>query len=233
MKLVDLSGTRAGRFTVVRRVFHKPHHTHWECRCDCGQVRVIDAWKLKRAADLSCGCARVRPVDERFWAKVKRGPGCWEWQGYRDRKGYGRIGGGKDSQLVHRLSWSLHHGDPGELCVLHHCDNPPCVNPDHLFLGTIQDNNADMIAKGRRRPDVRATHCKRGHEYTSENTYEYRGARHCIQCSRERTRALRAAGYTEKERSAARAKYWANIEESRRRGREKARKRYQRKKVAA
>ena len=73
--------------------------------------------------------------------------GCAEWPFYRDPHGYGRV----TSQLAHRRVWELAHGPiPVGLCVLHRCDNPPCVNPAHLFLGTIQDNNADMIAKGRK-----------------------------------------------------------------------------------
>ena len=80
---------------------------------------------------------------ERFWAKVdKRGPDeCWPWTAYVDQLGYER---------AHRVSWTLAHGSPGDLDVLHRCDNRRCVNDSHLFLGTQQDNIADMIAKGRK-----------------------------------------------------------------------------------
>lgn len=80
---------------------------------------------------------------------------CWEWTGRRMKDGYGRPHITKtESVLAHRLSYELHIGPiPDGLCVLHRCDNPPCVRPSHLFLGTRADNAADMIHKGRRRPD--------------------------------------------------------------------------------
>lgn len=77
--------------------------------------------------------------------------GCWVWTGYVNPKGYGQIGlSGRKLGLTHRVAYSLHYGvDPGSLLVCHRCDNPPCCNPAHLFLGTAGDNTRDMIAKGR------------------------------------------------------------------------------------
>jgi hypothetical protein len=79
--------------------------------------------------------------------------GCWEWQGVRNRQGYGVVAWPRLTRetLVHRVAYRLFVGDPGALCVLHRCDNPPCLNPEHLFLGTRADNLADMRAKGRAR----------------------------------------------------------------------------------
>jgi hypothetical protein len=88
----------------------------------------------------------------RFWAKVSKGDGCWIWTGSRNPKGYGRLNTGNRVRLAHAISWELSHGAvPDGLWVLHRCDNPPCVRPDHLWLGTAADNTADMVAKGRQR----------------------------------------------------------------------------------
>lgn len=78
--------------------------------------------------------------------------GCWEWQGARTTKGYGTITLGRKSFYVHRLMFELLNGDPGKLLVCHHCDNPSCFNPDHLFLGTSSDNQKDAFIKGRHKP---------------------------------------------------------------------------------
>jgi hypothetical protein len=87
---------------------------------------------------------------QRFESRFTKGPGCWEWLGKGDKDGYGKFCVKRATYRAHRISWILFNGgDPGDLCVLHRCDNPRCVRPDHLFLGTPGDNNADRDAKGR------------------------------------------------------------------------------------
>lgn len=83
---------------------------------------------------------------ERFWAKVSKTDGCWEWMGSRNNRGYGQLGLNGKLVLAHRFSMGM----PAGALVLHRCDNPPCVRPSHLFLGSHVDNMADMKSKGRR-----------------------------------------------------------------------------------
>lgn len=139
------------------------------CECGCGNPAPISP-----RTSTEQGYTKGRPrrfvqghnqshypmasLEERFWARVRKTESCWVWKGATcGPSGYGRIARGrrgefhkKNSALVHRLSWELHNGPiPEGLLVLHRCDNPPCIRPDHLFLGTAKDNSDDKCAKGR------------------------------------------------------------------------------------
>lgn len=127
----------------------------------------------------------------RLWRRVDRGAldACWVWTGPTNRKGYGTLTEGQGSKrhvLAHRAAWIATNGPiPGGLHVLHSCDNPPCCNPAHLHLGTIAQNNREMVERGRHW-NAAKTHCKRGHEFTPENTLPNGrpGWRKCRECRR-------------------------------------------------
>ncbi len=134
------------------------------------------------------------PLSVRFWRSVQVTDGCWEWQG-STRNGYGVIskGGRNGRQLkAHRLSYEMHLGSiPEGMIVCHTCDNPICVNPGHLFVGTHKDNAVDKMNKNRH---YAPTHCPQGHEYDEENTWWRPNTknRKCRACGRERQRHWRA-----------------------------------------
>lgn len=134
----------------------------------------------------------------RFWSKVDKeshGQGCWIWKGTTNpnkrnvRYGCFPISG--EGVAAHRVSFFFHRGTINpRLQVCHSCDNPICVNPDHLFEGTGRDNMKDCSAKRRVR-GMEKTHCPKGHPYTPENTRrdkETINGRKCIICIREKDR---------------------------------------------
>ena len=128
-----------------------------ECACGCGtQIPAFDSkHRPKRFLNGHSRKGKIEPFSDRFWKKVdKTNPnGCWEWMAYKDEKGYGHIKmPGRNGLLkyAHRVSWILTHGDiPEGMEVCHKCDNPRCVNPSHLFLGSHTDNMRDALSKNR------------------------------------------------------------------------------------
>lgn len=126
-----------------------------------------------------------------FWDFVEKTSrtGCWTWTGKRNRAGYGLWG----KKLAHRVSLAMEQGPIAEgMLALHRCDNPPCVNPKHLYPGSSKDNVRDMLARGRDARSVHGpkTHCSRGHEYAGDNVRVRKtGARVCLTCARTAKRA--------------------------------------------
>ena len=136
----------------------------------------------------------------RFESKVVRDDcmpnGCHIWTGALSVKGYGCTSVNGKGVRAHRVSYTIYNGEITHgLIVCHTCDNPPCVNPAHLFLGTYLDNEQDKLSKGRNYQKNK-THCKHGHPYSGDNTYvnprNERICRLCIQASSVR-RKLKAS----------------------------------------
>ena len=126
---------------------------------------------------------------------------CDLWEGFTNRDGYGKlyiayVDGKTIKMLAHRLVWMQEFGHV-DLHILHSCDTPNCINIDHLRAGTDQDNVDDMMERGRHQ-SASQTHCKHGHEFTEENTYNNppskihpNGYRRCTTCGLERRREAR------------------------------------------
>lgn len=162
-----------------------------------------------RATTLARSNRRCKPISARFWRYVSPEPnsGCWLWDGSIDRRGYGQLrivsASGKNC-LVYATHVSLAiHDRPvvDGMCACHRCDNPICVNPDHLFVGSQHDNMRDCMAKGRHsKPPIRVKGqiplknvCIHGHAMVPDNVYiRPDGCRACRECRRVAKRVIRA-----------------------------------------
>jgi hypothetical protein len=147
---------------------------------------------------------------KRFYEKVDNSAGrsdCWPWIGATDGKGRGQFWINGRLVRAPRVAWSLHHNQtfPPDKLACHTCDNPNCVNPAHIFVGSMSENIADAVRKGRHKANPEysgwqkhKTHCKRGHPLDGDNLYlqsngKGRGCRICQRMHNENYRARKQA----------------------------------------
>lgn len=157
--MVDRTGKVYGKLTVLSNAGkNKKGSFTWNCKCECGNEKIISGDDLSSGHTKSCGCLKS-PNDEDYRESQKERllnlshdeGDCRIWKNTcRQRFGYGMIQWRKKNMAAHRAAWIAWKGPiPESLCVLHKCDNPSCINPEHLFLGTQKDNIKDMIKKER------------------------------------------------------------------------------------
>lgn len=155
-----INGTRLTPLVLIKLPKSKGGNRAYVFQCECGNktTQAISRVRLGRAK--SCGCVpkpqntrfTIEQVVKAFWEKVYKTEKCWIWNGCRNSDGYGLLAFDRRARGAHRVSWIIHFGKiPNGMSVLHRCDNPPCIRPDHLFLGMQADNVKDCDSKGRRR----------------------------------------------------------------------------------
>lgn len=179
----DLTGHKIENWTVLSRAETIKGHTRWNCICICGNKRIIQGSSLITKVSRSCGCSfpkgsfvKTKEVIEKFIErnriraennrklqlenyKINTENNCWEWQGHKNEDGYGKVKRNGKTILSHRLFYEVHKGIiPEGNVIMHTCDNPGCVNPEHLKSGTHLENEQDKDAKGRRPPSPSLTH---------------------------------------------------------------------------
>lgn len=150
---VTLGGCFVG-LTVEAKLPSVGGRAMWLCRCGCGGSREVSSKMLTTGRTTHCtNCqdsGSKSPLSVRLQKWKLSSAGCWEWTGRTNELGYGRlIVDGKETRAHRAMYFMLHPDADRSLVVMHKCDNPRCVNPDHLQLGTVKDNVKDMHRKGR------------------------------------------------------------------------------------
>jgi len=159
-KCIDIKGKKFNRLTVIEKSHVAHGMVYWKCLCDCGKEKIISGSSLRRNTSKSCGCINspqgmeaILRLKKNLEQKSRKNieTGCIEWTGfYVKHFGYGAVGFKGRQMRAHRASWLVYKGEiPKGKLVCHKCDNPKCINVDHLFLGTYKENMEDMLRKKR------------------------------------------------------------------------------------
>jgi hypothetical protein len=154
MKASDFVGTKIGKLKILEVYDRDAYNVaRFKALCDCGNIRI--AHKSGILKNPSCTrCEKTKEeLQKQFMEKVSVDEkGCWIWQGYKNFYGYGRMYSIEKQREIFATRYSFELFDepaPDHLCVCHSCDNVKCVNPEHLWLGTVRQNNHDCLNKGR------------------------------------------------------------------------------------
>ena len=144
-------GTAIGGYKIIDVLDEKNKFgtRYYLCKCHCGNEKKNTMGNLNRNKPKSCGCyeGSLEQRKNTFFKNVDKTDSCWNWIGCKNDSGYGVMAYNKKA---HRFSFHIHTGaDPKDKMVLHKCDNPACVNPDHLYLGNDKDNMRDKIERNR------------------------------------------------------------------------------------
>ncbi len=168
----NLTGMKFNRLTVLSlEAVSSSGAAMWNCLCDCGNAKIAAGSRLVKGYTRSCGCDNRKDgvvtkrdnLLRRFFSYIAQpahGHACWFWTGPTAGVAthrYGTIMGGWQRKRAHILSWEIHHGRqfPIGMHALHSCDNPSCVNPEHIRPGTPKDNMRDMVERGRNKKQGR------------------------------------------------------------------------------
>jgi len=169
--IINMIGKKINRLLVIDLAKKSKNSTQtgkfWLCKCDCGNEVVIDGRAIRSGKTKSCGCykrdsssasmkkMRLKQsgtIEDRFLSRFKKGKkdDCWNWLAHLDKDGYGILPANGPAIRAHRYSFEHYNNTiPVGMNICHKCDNPSCVNPHHLFLGTGKDNVHDMLNKRR------------------------------------------------------------------------------------
>lgn len=154
--ITDYTNHIYNNLTVLSYSHTHKGKSHWNCKCSCGNEKIICSESFNRNLTKSCGCLVKKKsiqlhlkTKERLLERIKINKDCWEWQGGKSCEGYGTCGIGYGAQTAHRASYLAFKGEiPKGLFICHHCDNKSCINPDHLYAGTAKDNSRDAVERG-------------------------------------------------------------------------------------